>query len=190
MYQWALDALEGTEAIGAVVVAAPPGMADQIQSGDERTRVVEGGETRTESVLNALALCESELVLIHDAARPLATPDLFDRVIARVASDDSLAGAIAASAIHDTVKQMTDDGLISATIDRAALRAAETPQVFRVVALREAIESAGAGEATDEAMLVEAAGGKVATVESGQENFKITTTADLERAAATLRARD
>ena len=189
MYEWSLDALQGAESIGGVVIAAPPGMADQIESGDERTRVVEGGGTRTESVLKALALCESELVLVHDAARPLATPDLFDRVIERVTSDSSLAGAIAASAIHDTVKQVSDDGLIAATIDRSTLRAAETPQVFRTAALREAIESAGADEATDEAMLVEAAGGSVATVESDQENFKVTTTADLERAAAIFATR-
>ncbi len=189
MYQWSLDALQGTESIGGVVVAAPPGMADQILVGDDQTRVVEGGETRTESVLSALASCESELVLVHDAARPLVTPLLLNRVIERLVSDDSLAGAIAVSAIHDTVKQVTDEGLIAATIDRSSLRAAETPQVFRTEALRKAIESAGAAAATDEAMLVEAAGGRVATVESDQENFKVTTPADLERAAAILSTR-
>jgi 2-C-methyl-D-erythritol 4-phosphate cytidylyltransferase len=189
MYRWSLDALQGAQSVGGVVIAAPPGMADQILVGDDRTRAIEGGATRTESVLNALALCESELVLIHDAARPLATSDLFDRLIERVASDDSLAGAIAVSMIHDTVKRVDAEGSVVETIDRTVLRAAETPQVFRVTALREAIESAGAGETTDEAMLVEAAGGKVATFESDQENFKITTPADLERAAAILSTR-
>ncbi len=189
MYRWPLDALEGAESIAQVIIAVPPGMEDRMPGGDDRTRAVDGGETRTESVANALALCECEFVLIHDAARPLSTSDLFDRLIERVASDDSLAGAIAVSAIHDTVKRVTDDGLIAATIDRSSLRAAETPQVFRTAVLREAIESAGAGGATDESMLVEAAGGRVATVESDQENFKITTPADLERAAAVLSAR-
>lgn len=189
MLEWSLDALAGSELVGRVIVAVPPGFGGADGIAGDGVEVVDGGATRTESVTNALALCQGDLVVVHDAARPLVTPALFDRVIERVASDDSLAGAIAASAINDTVKQVTDDGLIAGTIDRSTLRAAETPQVFRTVALREAIESAAASEATDEAMLVEATGGRVATVEPDQQNFKVTTPADLERAATLLQAR-
>jgi 2-C-methyl-D-erythritol 4-phosphate cytidylyltransferase len=184
MLEWSLDALAAAELIGQVIVAVPTGYEDRVARDDLTT--VEGGESRTESVANALAHCDSDLVAIHDAARPLATPALFDRVIERLISDDALAGAVAASAIHDTVKQVGDEGLITETIDRSALRAAETPQVFRTATLRPALDAAGSASATDEATLVEAAGGSVAVVESGQENFKITTPADLERAAAIL----
>lgn len=187
MLEWSLDALAAADLIGQVIVAVPAGYEDHVAR--DGVTAVEGGETRTESVANALALCESDLVAVHDAARPLAGPALFDRLIERVASDGSLAGAIAASPIHDTVKQITNEGLIGETIDRSTLRAAETPQVFRTVALREAIDGAGSEEVTDEAMLVEATGGKVAVVESDQENFKVTTPADLERAAIPLQAR-
>lgn len=187
MLEWSLDALAAADLIGQVVVAVPAGYEDRVAR--DGVTAVEGGETRTESVANALALCDSDLIAIHDAARPLAGPALFDQLIERVASDDSLAGAIAASAIHDTVKQVADDGSITETIDRSTLRAAETPQVFRTVALREAIESPGSGQVTDEAMLVEAAGGSVATIETDKENFKVTTPADLERAATLLQAR-
>jgi len=189
MLEWSLDALAESALVGQVVVAVPPGFDGAVDIAGDGVEVVFGGTTRTESVTNALALCQEELVVVHDAARPLATPALFDQVIERVASDDSLAGAIAASGINDTVKQVTDDGLIAGTIDRSTLRAAETPQVFRTVALREAIESAAASEATDEAMLVEATGGSVATVDSAEENFKVTTPADLQRAATLLQAR-
>lgn len=170
-------------------MAVPPGFGGADGIAGDVVEVVDGGATRTESVANALALCETDLVVIHDAARPLATSEMFDAVLGLLASDDSLAGAIAVSAIHDTVKQVTDDGSIARTIDRSTLRAAETPQAFRTAALRGAIESAGASEATDEAMLVEATGGSVATVESDQQNFKVTTPADLERAATLLQAR-
>ncbi len=188
MLEWSLDALAAADLVGQVIVAVPAGYEGRIAA--EGVATVAGGETRTESVANALALCEADLVAVHDAARPLATSTLFDRLIERVASDDSLAGAIAVSSIHDTVKRVDVDGSVVETIDRTVLRAAETPQVFRVSELREAIESAGAGhQATDEAMLVEAAGGSVATVESDQENFKVTTPADLERAATILSTR-
>lgn len=187
MLEWSLDALAAADLVGQVIVAVPAGYEGRIAADGVAT--VAGGETRTESVANALALCEGDLVAVHDAARPLATSTLFDRLIERVASDDSLAGAIAVSSIHDTVKRVDAEGSVVETIDRTVLRAAETPQVFRVTALREAIESAGAGQATDEAMLVEAAGGSVATVESDQENFKVTTPADLERAATILSTR-
>jgi 2-C-methyl-D-erythritol 4-phosphate cytidylyltransferase len=117
-------------------------------------------------------------------------PEVIEALLASQYAGERKAPLLDANrAIHDTVKQVADEGLIAATIDRSSLRAAETPQVFRTEALRKAIESAGAAAATDEAMLVEAAGGRVATVESDQENFKVTTPADLERAAAILSTR-
>lgn len=183
MYQWSLDALNLASLVSEVVMAVPAGNEDKVG-----VRAVAGGDTRAESVANALALCDTELVVIHDAARPLATAGMFDSVIERLAADESLAGAIVASAIHDTVKRVGDDESVSETIDRTTLRAAETPQAFRAAVLRDAIAS-GSTDATDEAMLVEAAGGRVAVIDSDQENFKVTTQADLERAVAILSSR-
>lgn len=186
MFEWSLDAISGATSIVRTVMAVPVGSSDLVSP--DGVEIVEGGATRAESVANALALCETDLVVVHDAARPLVTSRMFDSVIERLAADESLAGAIVASAIHDTVKRVGDDESVSETIDRSTLRAAETPQAFRTAALREAIDS-GPSDATDEAMIVEAAGGKVALVESGEENFKVTDPPDLERAAAILGSR-
>jgi len=187
MFEWSLDAISGCTSIVRTVMAVPVGSADLVSP--DGVEIVEGGATRAESVVKALALCDTDLVVVHDAARPLVTSRMFDSVIERLAADEALAGAILASAIHDTVKRVGEDDAVSETIDRSSLRAAETPQAFRAVALREAIAS-GPSEATDEAMIVEAAGGKVAVVVSGEENFKVTDPPDLERAAAILVARD
>lgn len=183
MYQWSLDALNLASLVSEVVVAVPAGYEDSVG-----VRAVTGGATRAQSVANALALCDTDLVVVHDAARPLIHPRLFDAVVETLDSDGSLSGVIVASAITDTVKSVSGEE-VTGTLDRTELRAAETPQAFRTQALKDAVAS-GAAEATDEAMLVEAAGGRVAVIDSDQENFKVTTQADLERAAKILDSRD
>ena len=183
MLEWSLDALEASRLVGSVVVAVPAGYEDRVG-----VRAVTGGDTRSDSVSNALALCDTELVVIHDAARPLAEPALFDGVIEALDQDESLAGVIAVSPIADTVKSVSGDE-ITGTVDREGLRAAETPQAFRRAALEEALAEGDRSSATDEAMLVEAAGGRVAALDSAQQNFKVTTPEDLERAAAILSSR-
>ena len=161
-----------------VVVAAP---AEFLREG-----WVEGGASRSESVRNALAAApEASTVVVHDAARPLVTRELVSACLDALLGVD---GAIAAAPVTDTVKEAYPDGTVLRTLDRSRLWAVQTPQVFRAQSLRRAldVDDATLAEATDDASLVEAAGGTVRLVEAPVENFKVTTGADLERAAAAL----
>ena len=161
-----------------VVVAAPPGFL--------REGWVEGGASRSESVRNALAAApEARTVVVHDAARPLVTREL---VVACLDALLGVDGAIAAAPVTDTVKEAYPDGTVLRTLDRSRLWAVQTPQVFRAESLRRAldVDAAVLAAATDDASLVEEAGGTVRLVEAPVENFKVTTAADLERAAAAL----
>lgn len=190
MIEWSLEAFRGCDSVQAVVVAAPPGQ--ECDFGD--AVVVAGGATRAESVANALAAVETEVVAIHDAARPLLTAALVEALVAALAADPEAAGVIAAAPVTDTVKRSSpafgaqegqNAGLVvRGTEDRSTLWAAQTPQVFRTDALRAAlaVDAATRDGATDEAMLVEAAGGTVLIHPSGPENLKVTTPHDLRLA--------
>jgi 2-C-methyl-D-erythritol 4-phosphate cytidylyltransferase len=198
MIAWSLDACAGCEAVAATIVAAPPGLEHGLGDG---VSVIAGGATRAESVANALAAVETEVVAIHDAARPLLTSALLDALVALLDSEPEAAGAIAATPITDTVKKSrsafpTDSVAnahleIGATLDRAELWAAQTPQVFRTEALRAALEvdRATRDAATDESMLVEAAGGTVLIHPVGDANFKVTNPHDLRFAEVLLAER-
>ena len=99
--------------------------------------------------------------MVHDAARPLVTPELIDAVVERLASDQDAAGVIAAAPVTDTIKRAADDDRVEETLDRAGLWAVQTPQAFRADALREALSDPDSlPEATDDAMLVERRGGR------------------------------
>jgi len=142
-----------------------------------------GGATRAASVRAGLAALPdgTDVVVVHDAARPLASPALFDAVVAAVRTGAD--AAVPAVPLADTVKRVAD-GHVTATVSRDDLVAVQTPQAFRVDALRAA--HAGDGDATDDAALVEAAGGTVAVVDGEAANLKVTTRADLHVAAALL----
>jgi 2-C-methyl-D-erythritol 4-phosphate cytidylyltransferase len=216
MVEWSIAAFQAAGA-AAIVVASPPGHAyepagsephgaDSAQAPPPVT-VLAGGETRSASVSNALEAVETELVAIHDAARPLITSELIEAVVATLAADPEAAAAIAATPVTDTVKRIqTDRGtspalsssgesnaglVVGETLDRAELWAAQTPQVFRVEALRAALDGdpAAVAAATDEAMLVEAVGGRVLIHPSEAENLKVTTPLDLRVAEQLLAAR-
>ena len=191
LYSWALEAVSAAGSIGPVVLAAPPGQEAEFE-GDGLT-VVAGGASRSESVARALAAVETDVVAIHDAARPLAGPELFDAVISALDADPEAAGAIAARPLADTVKRATPGApeAVAETVSREGLWAAETPQAFRTGALREAL-AVGAEElagATDDAALVERRGGRVLLVESARPNLKVTSAEDARVAAALLAAR-
>jgi 2-C-methyl-D-erythritol 4-phosphate cytidylyltransferase len=161
MVEWSLDVLR--QVCDRVVVAVPP---DRAAPPD----FVAGGATRSESVRNAIdAAPEASVFVVHDAARPLVTADLVTRCIEALEGVD---GVIAAVPVTDTVKEV-EDGEVVQTPDRGRLWAAQTPQVFRAEALRGAT-----GDATDDASLVEAMGGRVRVVEGARENFKVTTPLD------------
>jgi 2-C-methyl-D-erythritol 4-phosphate cytidylyltransferase len=179
MLDWSLDALSA--ACTRTVVAVPP---EHEQPPD---RVV-GGASRSESVRNALAAApEAEIAVVHDAARPLVTPELVGRCLEALAGYD---GVVAAVPMSDTVKETDDDARVVRTLDRSRLWSIQTPQVFRADVLRRALDvSAEAlAAATDDASLVEAAGGSVVVVEAPPENIKITSPLDLEFAETLLRA--
>ncbi len=187
---WSLDALAASPQIAATVVALPPDLlpdADLLGG----ARPVAGGAHRSLSVRAALAAAPAgpELVLVHDAARPLLTAELIAACLSACASD-GVDGAVAAAPVTDTIK-VAGDGVVSATLDRSRLWAAQTPQVFRRDVLAAALEQDDAvlAAATDDASLVEAHGGTVVIVPAPAENLKVTTPADLQRAASLLAAR-
>ena len=160
--------------------SAPPGGASP--GARPQIIVTAGGATRSESVRAGIAATpgDAAVIVVHDAARPLATGALFAAVAAAVAAGAD--GAVPAVAVTDTIRH-TDDG----PLDRSRLRAVQTPQAFRADALRHA--HAAGGEATDDATLVESAGGSVHLVTGDPDNLKITTPGDLEVAEALLAAR-
>lgn len=188
LLQWSLDAIGGVPGIERIVVALPRGTA-----APRGVSSVEGGAVRSDSVRRALEACaEGEVVLVHDAARPLLTPELAARVLAALAADETADAAVAAAPVSDTVKQVrpgTD--VVSRTLDRGGLWAVQTPQVFRRGALERALAVSPEvlAQATDDAWLVERAGGKVIVVPASEENIKVTTPLDLEVAELLLRRR-
>jgi 2-C-methyl-D-erythritol 4-phosphate cytidylyltransferase len=176
MLAWSLDALRAA-GIAEIVVALPPG-----HDAPDGCVGVAGGETRSQSVRAALAAAPPDAdVIVHDAARPLVTPEHFRAALAALADADC---AIAAAPVTDTVKEAGPDRLVTATLDRTRLWAIQTPQAFRRAALERAL---AVGEellarATDDAWLVERTGGTVRVVESTPANFKVTTPHDLRLA--------
>lgn len=189
LIEWSLAALRAAETVERVVVAAPPGFEGDL---GEAVVVIAGGASRAESVRLALEVVEGEYVVIHDAARPLVTGELVDRVVERLA-ESGVDGVIAAAPLADTVKKAGEGGVVGGTVDRGGLWGAQTPQAFRVEALRAAQGSAlDAGElewATDESWLIERVGGTVLLEPVGAANLKVTTEADLAVADALLRNR-
>jgi 2-C-methyl-D-erythritol 4-phosphate cytidylyltransferase len=184
-----LERLDESEWIDAIVVAAPPGweepsilLAEEIGAG-KVSAVVTGGATRAESVRLALdeVPADAVAVLVHDAARPLVTDELVGRVLAPLG--EGWDGVVPALPVADTVKRVDGDRVIE-TLHRDDLVAVQTPQAFLADTLRRAV--AGGADAPDCAGLVEAAGGRVRWVDGDPKLLKVTTTADLEQAAAWL----
>jgi 2-C-methyl-D-erythritol 4-phosphate cytidylyltransferase len=185
LLDWSLDAFRAAATIGEIIVAAPPGREQEIAGED--VLAVAGGDHRSESVANALELAGSEIVVVHDAARPLVTPGLIDAVVEQLAAEDDAAGVIAAAPLSDTIKEAGEEGRVKRTLDRSALWAVQTPQAFRAAALRDALSDPEAlADATDDAMLVERRGGKVLIHSNPPENLKVTTPFDLRVAELLL----
>lgn len=168
---------------GVVLVVPPGSQGDCSEFG--ATAVVAGGGTRSASVRSGLAGVpdDAAVVVVHDAARPLASPDLFAAVVAPLleASDGEgvpVDAVVCALPVADTLKRVNAEGnTVAATVDRSGLVAVQTPQAFRAASLRRA--HAGGPDATDDAGLVEAAGGLVRVVPGEPHNVKVTTPSDL-----------
>jgi 2-C-methyl-D-erythritol 4-phosphate cytidylyltransferase len=190
LIEWSLEVLGAV--CDRVVVAAPQGYDEDtdrvpVPGGAEAPTWVRGGDSRSASVRNALeAAPEAEVAVVHDAARPLVTRELVERCLA--ALEPGVDGAIAAVPMTDTVKEAAPDGRVMRTLDRSSLWSIQTPQVFRADVLRRALErdAAALAAATDDAALVEDAGGVVTVVESFPENIKVTRESDLRIAEALL----
>jgi len=168
--------------VDIVMVAAPEGMLPAVAPLVPDATVVAGGATRQDSVRNALAALPAavDVVLVHDAARAFAPPEVTRRVIDAVAAGAE--AVVPVLPVTDTVKQVDADEAVVCTIDRSALRAVQTPQGFRRTTLDRA-HSAGT-TATDDAGLVESLGVRVQTVLGASEAFKVTTPFDLTVAEA------
>jgi 2-C-methyl-D-erythritol 4-phosphate cytidylyltransferase len=178
--------------VGCLVVAAPPGMATAVRSAliaeipaPVELVVVDGGATRQESVAAALLATPDEyrIVLVHDAARAFAPPDLVERVAAAVR--DGHDAVIPVLPVVDTIKQVDAAGYVAATPDRAALRAVQTPQGFRRSVLEQAHREAS-DDLTDDAGLAERIGVPVFCVPGADAAMKITRPADLAAAELLL----
>ena len=190
LLHYSLGAIAALQQIDEAIVTVPAGMERRARAEVERAgleipvKLVAGGAERQDSVRIALGLtsAESEVVVVHDAARPFATPALF---AACIDAAQRAGGAIAAIAVADTLKR-AEGRTIAATVAREGLWQAQTPQAFRRAALVEAHDRAlrERWAATDDAELIERCGGRVEVVESSATNLKITTPADLEIAEA------
>jgi 2-C-methyl-D-erythritol 4-phosphate cytidylyltransferase/2-C-methyl-D-erythritol 2,4-cyclodiphosphate synthase len=178
-----VDAFVACDVISEVVVALPVDLASAppayLESRTKPVIVVGGGHERRASVANAFARVSdrAEIVVIHDAARPLVSDAVIRRTVVAAAETGA---AIAALRAHDTVKDTDGKGAITATLPRDRIYLAQTPQAFRVQVLRDALRLDG--EATDEAMLAERAGHTVRVVDGDPRNLKITTPGDLTMA--------
>ena len=188
--QRSVDAFVASDRIDDVIVALPRDLAgrapEYLRSGSKPVQIVEGGDRRQDSVANAFSMVSSraDLVVIHDAARPLVTGDLIGRTVDAAAR---FGAAIAALPATDTVKRSNADRVIVDTIPREEIFLAQTPQAFRVDVLRAALAQARVGgDATDEAMLAERAGHPVHLVDGDPRNVKITTAEDLATAERLL----
>jgi 2-C-methyl-D-erythritol 4-phosphate cytidylyltransferase len=179
LLQWSVELMLGMAEIDRITVALPPGVP-----APAGTSGIQGGAVRSESVARALEASgpgdPGDLIVVHDAARPLASAELVRRTLAALARDERIDAAIAAVPVSDTIKRV-GEGIVIETLDRSALWAVQTPQTFRRAALQRALEVPAEvlARATDDAWLVERSGGRVAVVAAEHSNLKITTPVDL-----------
>jgi 2-C-methyl-D-erythritol 4-phosphate cytidylyltransferase len=187
-----LERLDASEWIDGIVVAAPPEweepcilVAEEVAAGKVAATVT-GGETRSESVRSALAEVpdDATVVLVHDAARPLVSDDVIERLV--TALSDGWDGAVPVLPISDTVKRLDGEAIVE-TLDRAGLVVSQTPQAFVASVLQDAFSAVDTvTKSTDCAELVEGKGGRVRAVEGDPRLLKVTTSADLELVASWL----
>lgn len=193
---WTIEALDATEAIDHIVLVCPADRVDEyraaaVDSIGPSTPVTyaPSGSSRQASVAAGIAVAPSdaEILLVHDGARPLVTPEIVASTIAALESDPLAVGAVIGQPAIDTLK-IADGRTIAETPDRAKYWAVQTPQTFRADALRAAYALADADGfvGTDDAAVVEHAGGRVLLVEGPRDNIKVTVAEDVALVEATL----
>jgi 2-C-methyl-D-erythritol 4-phosphate cytidylyltransferase len=187
MLEWSVRALREVPAVQRIVVALPEG--EEAPAG---TVGVPGGEVRSASVRSALdAAAGGDPVIVHDAARPLAPAHLFEQALVELEARGCDA-VVAAAPVSDTIKEAGEDRTVRQTLDRSALWAVQTPQAFRREALERALDVPAhvLAAASDDAWLVERAGGSVRVVPAPAENIKVTTPIDLRVAELLVAERE
>jgi 2-C-methyl-D-erythritol 4-phosphate cytidylyltransferase/2-C-methyl-D-erythritol 2,4-cyclodiphosphate synthase len=185
--RWAVEALRAHPSVRSVTVAVGAGQqpqAEQALAGLDPVRFVTGGAERADSVRAGLTAADGEAILVHDAARPFCPPHVIDRLVGALEFFD---GAAPVLAVGDTLAKA--DGELRDPIDRSGLVRVQTPQAFRLPALREAYARWSGPAPTDETTVVRAAGMRVAAIEGDPALEKLTTAADFERAEALLASR-
>src|SRR5512141_43060 len=178
LLQWSVEQMAAAQSVGRVVVVARPERVDELAATPwlSAATVVAGGERRSDSVRAGVAVATAEVVLVHDGARPLASPALADAVAAAAARHGA---AVPVLPVVDSLKR--DHGTtLGATVDRDGLVRAQTPQGARRALLLDAFAAAGDEAFSDEAALLESRGVPIATVPGEPANLKVTEPADLE----------
>lgn len=192
MVTWSARAFQQAPEVEGIVIACPPGgeddMADAVAGHASVHAIVPGGSSRQRSVAAALAAMPHDVdaILVHDAARPLVTPALVSRLVARLRTAPAV---IAAAPVADTLKRVGEDGTVLGTVDRAGLWGAQTPQAFRAEVIRAAFADADDAEldaSTDCAGMAERRGVPVLLLDPGSPNPKVTTPPDLRLAEVLL----
>ncbi len=179
-----LGRLDACDWIDSIVVVAPPGWEEPVillaeeLSASKVVAAVAGGETRTDSVRIGVGEVDdgAAVILVHDAARPLVSDEVVERLLG--ALNEGWDGAVPGLAVADTVKRV-HDGVVAETLSRAELVTVQTPQVFVASVLRSALATDTRAQATDCSSLVEAAGGRVKVVAGDPHLLKVTTPQDL-----------
>ena len=185
MLQWSIDALTAVDEVERIVVALPPGA-----HAPAGTIGVPGGEARSQSVVAALQQAgEADVVIVHDAARPVVTARIVQDCLDALAAHDC-DGAVAAAPVTDTIKESRGEEVVR-TLDRSRLWVVQTPQAFNREALERALDrdASELAAASDDASLVESSGGTVRLVPAPRENLKVTTPLDLRVAELLLAER-
>jgi len=192
---WALKALDSVEDVELLVVVRPSGLAPEFDVAVESAglstpvRFAASGQTRQESVANGVSQVPPgyDVIAVHDGARPLLRPDTVRQALALLADSPAADGVVVGHPSIDTVK-FVDGARITSTPDRATIWMAQTPQLFREPVFRQAIRSAEEAGfvGTDDASVVEHAGGNVLMFEGPRDNIKITLAEDIVVAEAVL----
>ena len=199
---WTVAALDAAEEIGLIVLVCPKHRAEEYREaalGDKGVAtpllLAPSGASRQASVASGLSVtpADTEIVVVHDGARPLVTPEMVSATIAALDADASAAGAVVGQPAIDTLKIAQGDH-VESTPDRSLYWTVQTPQTFRAPAMRVAFALAASDGflGTDDAAVVEHAGGKVLLVEGARDNIKVTVAEDIALLEATLafRARE
>ena len=199
VFMYSVKAFDNAKCTDKIVVVTSEDKIDTIKARLEKENlsvpfeVVLGSDTRQKSVINGLNACleSSNCIMIHDAARPMITPELIDELYKRIIIEDNMAAALGVK-VKDTIKCVDNDEIIASTPERSALRIAQTPQGFEANLYRLAISEAvkNGKDYTDDCQLVEAMGNRVYIVDSDYKNIKITTPEDLILAEIYLKERE